>query len=90
MSANNKTTKNHGKSGAATVAPSMNPQGGAAETSSATDRAGDVPAAVLFKAKRKNIARRKERRKEREAAKRNATYWAKRNVPRELRAWLDF
>jgi hypothetical protein len=43
-----------------------------------------------FKAKRKNIARRKERRKEREAAKRNATYWAKRNVPRELRAWLDF
>ena len=44
-----------------------------------------------FKAKRKNIARRKERRKEREAAKRNATYfWANRNVPRELRAWLAF
>ena len=46
MSAYGQPTKGHGKSGAATVAPSMNPQGGTAETSSATDRAGDVPAAV--------------------------------------------
>ena len=42
-----------------------------------------------FAAKRKNAARRKEKRKAREAAQRKTAYWAKRGVPREIRAWLD-
>ena len=43
-----------------------------------------------FAAKRKNAARRKEKRKAREAAQRKSAYWAKRGVPREMRGWLDF
>ena len=42
-----------------------------------------------FTAKRKNAARRKEKRKAREAAQRKTAYWAKQGVPREIRAWLD-
>ena len=41
-------------------------------------------------AKRKNAARRKEKRKQREAASRTAAHWAKQGVPREMRDWLDF
>lgn len=43
-----------------------------------------------FAAKRKNAARRKEKRKQREAASRTAAHWAKQGVPREKRGWLDF
>ena len=43
-----------------------------------------------YKAKRKNAARRKEKRKKREAASRTAAHWAKLEVPREKRDWLDF
>ena len=45
---------------------------------------------VPFAAKHKNAARRKEKRKEREAASRTAAHWAKQGVPREMRGWLDF
>ena len=42
-------------------------------------------------AKRKaTAARRKEKRKQREAASRTAAHWAKQGVPREKRDWLDF
>lgn len=44
-----------------------------------------------FAAKRKaTAARRKEKRKQREAASRTAAHWAKQGVPREKRDWLDF
>ena len=43
-----------------------------------------------YKAKRKDAARRKERRKARKAAQKTEAHFAKQGVPREIRKWLHF
>ena len=82
---------NHGKA-ANNTATATHPEMGAnvacrGSTASATGRAGDVPSAPVAN---KNAARRKEKRKQREAASRTAAHWAKQGIPREMRGWLDF